>query len=217
MQGMANTELQFEMARRDQIIHNQREAQRNLWNLLMGLGLDEKQILELAAKQGLTIEDSTMPPYLEQLDQKQVPNLECRKSTPYMCCPCTGQNYSRSSCSFQNHQDFGSRLSMRGHWDMALCREEHHSSFYLLSHNHSPAYLRLRRSSEQWISGRPSSWFDSPNNHPRDLRKSFPEMKSQSSPCNEGCMSTSSFTADLGQQVKINAWKHSNIAHLHSS
>lgn len=55
--GMANTELQFEMARRDQIIHNQREAQRNLWNLLMGLGLDEKQILDLAAKQGITIED----------------------------------------------------------------------------------------------------------------------------------------------------------------
>lgn len=54
---MANTELQFEMARRDQIIHNQREAQRNLWNLLMGLGLDEKQILDLAAKQGITIED----------------------------------------------------------------------------------------------------------------------------------------------------------------
>ncbi|KAE8706321.1 hypothetical protein F3Y22_tig00110402pilonHSYRG00153 [Hibiscus syriacus] len=47
---MANTELQFKMAMRDQIIHNQREAQRNLWNLIMGLGLDEKQILELAAK-----------------------------------------------------------------------------------------------------------------------------------------------------------------------
>ncbi|KAA8531497.1 hypothetical protein F0562_006150 [Nyssa sinensis] len=50
--GMANTELQFEMAMRDQIIHNQREAQRNLWNLLTGLGLDEKRISEFAAKQG---------------------------------------------------------------------------------------------------------------------------------------------------------------------
>ena len=82
MQGMANTELQVEMARRDQVIYNQREAQRNLWNLLMGLGLDVKQILELAAKQGSTIEDSTMPPYLGQLDQKESPNLDCRKSTP---------------------------------------------------------------------------------------------------------------------------------------
>ena len=115
MQGMANTELLFEMARRDQIIHNQREAQRNHWNLFMGLGFDEKQILGLAAKQGLTIEDSTMSPYLGQLDQKQSPNLDCRKSTTYLCCPCTGQTYSRSSCSFQNHQDSGFRSSMRGH------------------------------------------------------------------------------------------------------
>lgn len=203
---MANTELQFEMAMRDQIIHNQREAQRNLWNLLMGLGLDEKQILELAVKQGLTIEDSSMPPYLGQLDWKQSPNLDCRKSTPHLSCPCTGQTYSRSSCSFQNHQDFESRSSTKGHWDLAhtFCREEHHSSVYLLSHNHSPsAYLRLRRSSEHWISGRPSSWYDTHNNHHEELRKSFPEMKIQSSPCNEGCMSTSSLTADLGQQVTI--------------
>ncbi|XP_010652697.2 kinesin-like protein KIN-8B isoform X2 [Vitis vinifera] len=212
--GMANTELQFEMAMRDQIIHNQREAQRNLWNLLMGLGLDEKQILELAAKQGLTIEDSTMTPYLGQSDWKQSPILDCRKSTPYCCCPCTGQTYSRSSCSFQHHQDFGSRSSMRGHWDLAhtFCREEHHSSYYLLSHNHSPsAYLRLRRSSEHLISGRPSSWFDACDNHPRDLRKSLPEMKIQSSPCNEGCMSTSSFTADLGQQ---DPWNNTLRQHL---
>ena len=83
--------------------------------------------------------------------------------------------------------------------DHTFCREEHHSSFYLLSHNHSPAYLRLRRSGEHWINGRPSTWFDAPNNNPQELRMSFPEMKNQSSPRNEGCMSTSSFTTDLGQ------------------
>ncbi|CAA6657620.1 unnamed protein product [Spirodela intermedia] len=59
--GMTNTELQFEIAMRDQIIHSQREAQRNLWNMLLGLGLDQKQLMELAARQGVTIEDWTAP------------------------------------------------------------------------------------------------------------------------------------------------------------
>jgi kinesin family member 18/19 len=53
---MANAELQIEMAMRDQVIHNQREALRNLWNMLFSLGLNQKQIAELASKQGLTIE-----------------------------------------------------------------------------------------------------------------------------------------------------------------
>nr|DAD22435.1 TPA_asm: hypothetical protein HUJ06_023898 [Nelumbo nucifera] len=59
---MANTELQFEMAIRDQVIHNQREMQRNLWNLIMGLGIDERQIMKLAFEQGITIEDWTVTP-----------------------------------------------------------------------------------------------------------------------------------------------------------
>ncbi|KAB2617620.1 kinesin-like protein KIF19 [Pyrus ussuriensis x Pyrus communis] len=61
--GMANTELQFEMAMRDQVINSQREALRNMWDLLMGLGLDERQIMDLASKKGITIEeDSTTTP-----------------------------------------------------------------------------------------------------------------------------------------------------------
>ncbi|GFP78853.1 kinesin-like protein kif19 [Phtheirospermum japonicum] len=68
--GIANTELQFEIAIRDQIINSQREAQRNLWNLLMSLGLDEKQIVELGAKQGITVEDiqTTTPLGLSNID-----------------------------------------------------------------------------------------------------------------------------------------------------
>lgn len=54
---MANTELQFEIAMRDQVIHDQREAHRNLWNLLLDMGLDKKQLLEHAAKEGITTED----------------------------------------------------------------------------------------------------------------------------------------------------------------
>ncbi|KAJ3670072.1 hypothetical protein LUZ60_010396 [Juncus effusus] len=56
--GMANAELQIEMAMRDQVIHNQRESVKNLWNMLSSLGLNHKQITELASKQGLTLEGS---------------------------------------------------------------------------------------------------------------------------------------------------------------
>lgn len=60
---MSNAELQIEMAMRDQVIHNQREALRNLWNMLCSLGLDQKQIAELASTQGLTIEGGQkLPP-----------------------------------------------------------------------------------------------------------------------------------------------------------
>ncbi|GLJ30794.1 hypothetical protein SUGI_0610950 [Cryptomeria japonica] len=60
--GMTNTELQFQIAVRDQIIHNQRETQSNLWTLLGSSGLNHKQIQELATKQGITIEDWIIPP-----------------------------------------------------------------------------------------------------------------------------------------------------------
>uniref|UniRef100_A0A5B7AAU8 Kinesin-like protein n=1 Tax=Davidia involucrata TaxID=16924 RepID=A0A5B7AAU8_DAVIN len=106
--GMANTELQFEMAIRDQIIHNQREAQRNLWNLLMGLGLDEKRILEFASKQGITIEDWTTTSNLGLSDRRQSPDLGYGRFTPLWYCPCIGQSYARSSCIFQQNHDLGS-------------------------------------------------------------------------------------------------------------
>ncbi|KAJ3706127.1 hypothetical protein LUZ61_009832 [Rhynchospora tenuis] len=61
--GMSNAELQIEMAMRDQVIHNQREALRNLWNMLFSLGLNQKQIAELASKQGLNVEGGhKLPP-----------------------------------------------------------------------------------------------------------------------------------------------------------
>ncbi|KAH9620804.1 hypothetical protein KSS87_012573 [Heliosperma pusillum] len=54
---MANSELQFEMAMRDQVIHDQREAHRNLRNLLLGLKVDQERLLGYASKEGIPTED----------------------------------------------------------------------------------------------------------------------------------------------------------------
>lgn len=206
--GITNTELQFEMAMRDQVILNQREALRNLWNLLMGSGLDERQILELAAKQGITIEDWAVTPYLGLSDRKQSPNLPYGRFEPFGYSPYMARSYSTTSCIVQNCQDFGSRSFSRGHCDSTctFCREEHHSSYYLLSHDHSPsACLRRKKSSEHWVGGRPSSWFGTLMKHPQNLRHSYPEIRSQSSSYGESCTSSSSRCADFGNQHK-DAW-----------
>lgn len=59
--GMTNTELQFQIAVRDQIIDNQKEVLGNLWTVLKGSGLQQRQILELASRQGITIEGWGIP------------------------------------------------------------------------------------------------------------------------------------------------------------
>lgn len=137
--GMTNTELQYEMAMRDQVIHNQRETQRNLWNLVMGLGLDEKQLLKLAAKQGITIEDWTMTPQLGCPDGTVVPSGHERSTGP------------------------GIGPGPSGYRDISqtYCREEHHSSYYFMSNGSPSSYMRMSRSSENWVGHRRSS-FGSP-------------------------------------------------------
>ncbi|XWS45073.1 hypothetical protein CRYUN_Cryun15aG0105300 [Craigia yunnanensis] len=202
--GMANAELQFEMAMRDQIIHNQREAQRNLWNLLIWLGLDEKQILDLAAKQGITIEDWTMTRYLGLSNREQSPNLASGEYAPLSYGVSINQWHSRSSCIYQNYQHVASKSISRGHWDLSptFCREEHHSSYYLLAHDNSPPYVRFRRSSDNWVGGHPVSWFGTPDKLPRDLRKSYPEMTSPASSRNESYLSAPALSADFGQGQK---------------
>ncbi|GAV77641.1 Kinesin domain-containing protein [Cephalotus follicularis] len=212
--GMNNTELQFEIAMRDQVIHNQREAQRNLWNLLMGLGLDEKRIVDLAAKQGITIEDWTMTPHLRVPERKQLPDLAYGRCSQHGHSPSSPRSYSKSSCIFQHHQDFSSGSFSSGHWNSAptFCREDHHSSYYLLSHDHSPsAFLTLRRSNEHWVGSRPSSWFGMHVKIPQDLRNSYPEMKTQSSPC--GSISAASHSADFGLCHK-DTWNNTTRQHL---
>ncbi|THG12138.1 kinesin-like protein KIN-8B isoform X1 [Camellia sinensis] len=215
--GMANTELQFEVAMRDQIIYNQREVHRNLWNLLMALGLDEKQTLELAAKQGITIEDWTTTPHLEYSNRRQSLNPGYGRFTPSRYCPCVGRSFGRSSCIFPQNQDFSSGSFSKGYWDLAhtFCREERHSSYYLMAHDHSPsAYLRLRSSSGHWVGGgRPSSWFSTPDNL-LNFRNSYPQMRSQSSPYHESCILTSSCSADFSQHHK-DAWSNITRRHQH--
>ncbi|KAM7524309.1 hypothetical protein LguiA_014211 [Lonicera macranthoides] len=198
--GMANTELQFEMAMRDQIIHNQRESQRNLWNLLMGLGLDERQILELAAKQGTTIEGWSVIPQLGLLD-KQSPNPGYGSCTPMLYCPCGSQSYAKSSCTFQQNRNFASTSYFKGNLGSpsTFCREEHHSSYYYMTHDQHPSPHLRPRSSEHWFSTPDKNTGGSPNsNH---------QMQFHSSPYNEGCLSTSSFSADFGLQQK-DAWNN---------
>uniref|UniRef100_A0A1D1Z2I7 Kinesin-like protein n=1 Tax=Anthurium amnicola TaxID=1678845 RepID=A0A1D1Z2I7_9ARAE len=129
--GMANTELQFEIAMRDQIIHNQREAQRNLWNMLLGLGLDQRQLAELAARQGITIEDWATPICTEQL-----PSPCHGRLPPVMSCP-SQKPYTSAACLYQHHQDFSSMACFKSQDDVhTVCRQECHSSYYLLSHDH---------------------------------------------------------------------------------
>ncbi|MCL7036976.1 hypothetical protein MKW94_019381 [Papaver nudicaule] len=154
--GMANTELQFEMAMRDQVINNQREAQRNLWNLIMGLGIDQKQIMETASKQGITIEDWTATPHHGPTS----PAPSYGKLPPSWTSPGIGQSLSSGSPVLQHQQDVCGRSLGKCDSDSArtIHREEHHSSYFLLSHDHSPsAYLGMSSSTEHWVSsGRPN-------------------------------------------------------------
>ncbi|KAK8954420.1 Kinesin-like protein FLA10 [Platanthera zijinensis] len=139
--GMANTELQFEIAMRDQVIHNQREAQRNLWNMLLGLGLGQKQILDLAAKQGITIENWTIPVSGAQSRK----HSSCRSMLlPVTLNPHVNRHPNASmSCVLRHQQDISATAYFSSHSDThTICRQEHHSSYYLLSRDHStPSYL----------------------------------------------------------------------------
>lgn len=171
--GMTNTELQFEMAMRDQVIHNQRETQRNLWNLVMGLGLDQKQLLKLAAKQGIIIEDWAMTP---QLGFERSPHVPL--------CSVSRQSCSNPSTTSPQNQA-GPRPFSEGYGE-TYCREEHHSSYYFMSHNSPSTYMRLTRSSENWVGHSPNSLYQSPG-----LSDSYPKTRSTSSSYSDGRASTS--------------------------
>jgi len=194
--GMTNAELQFQIAVRDQIIQNQREAQSNLWVLLVSSGLNHKQILELATKQGITIEDWIMPPgspvlrkqspvpisarYPQLLPLPRSPMYEsCEKSnvTPPRIHPCEfmklessnnqrNTHINNSPCGGMDYKPIEyrgpdmrnmnrpdgtfSRTSEGSPTEVGngICtmRQEHHSSFRIVSHLHSPSALLGTRS-----------------------------------------------------------------------
>ncbi|GER49443.1 chromosome-associated kinesin KIF4A [Striga asiatica] len=127
--GISNTELQFEIAIRDQIINSQREAQRNLWKLLTSLGLNEKQIVELGAKQGITVEDFQMTPPADVLS-----NMKYEGNTPLHC--------TTLPCFFPQDRELSSRC-----FPHAFFREELHASYYYVHHGSSPP------GNQQWQSG----------------------------------------------------------------
>lgn len=203
---MANTELQFEMAIRDQVIHNQREAQRNLWNLLMGAGLDQRKIMELAAKQGIAIEDWNSP-YGPSVRIKYSPIQACGRFSPICSCPgIERQAFAPTACflQHQHHQDYGSVSSFKGQRDgHTVCREEHHSYYLLSQEDTQSAYHGMRKQSEQWPSSNPVPCFYTPEKLAQDPCCYYPRRRALSFPCEESCTSSSSFHQDYSQQQKV--------------
>lgn len=200
---MANTELQFEMAMRDQIIYNQQETQRNMWNVLMGLGLEEKQILEAASKQGILIEDATMTSYPGLSDSKQSQNTGSYISLPYS--PSSTQSVSKSSSIFKRTEDASGRSFSKEnvHMPHTICREEHHSSYYYMTRDSSPsALMRPRKSNEHFLhDASPGS--GTPYKYTRDFHDVQQHMRTMSSSYSGSPSQTSSLKSDFWQHQKV--------------
>ncbi|KAL5988373.1 hypothetical protein ACLOJK_036137 [Asimina triloba] len=204
--GMANIELQFEMAMRDQVINNQREAQQNLWNLIMGLGLDQRQIMDLADKQGITIEDWTVPSSVA-LSLKESPTQTTGRS-PIWSCPGISRPYTSTACIAQHHQDFSSMACFNGQWDgHSVCQQGHHGS-YLMPHDHSPsAYWDTRKRNVLWAQGNCVRCCFSPEKGVQDSCCSYPMVQPQSHPWNEErCVSVVPFHEGFAQ-LRQDAWQ----------
>ncbi|CAI9110537.1 OLC1v1010585C3 [Oldenlandia corymbosa var. corymbosa] len=156
--GIANTELQFEMAMRDQVINNQREAFKNLWNLLVSLGLDEKQIMELAAKQGMTIENWTTTNQLGLVNRLSSPSLGCSSRYSLSSGCVYNQLHNGESQSFPQRQEFSTPLfsTENRKSSRAYYGEEHRSSYYYMAQDHSPATC-VNITSQNWFSGGPNA------------------------------------------------------------
>lgn len=195
--GIANTELQFEIAMRDQIIHNQREAQKNMWNLLLSLGLDEKQITGLALKQGITIEDWTMTGQLQLSDRRQSPNTGSGTYTTLSSSPPTFQ----LGANVPLDQYFCSTpISLRNRRPPHIhCRDEDHSSYYL--HDYSPSEnTTLNKDDESCFRDGTSSLHGVPERHPLEFCSSYPPTRSQLSSCSESGTSMTPSYVDFRQQ-----------------
>ncbi|OAY73803.1 Kinesin-like protein KIF19, partial [Ananas comosus] len=199
--GMANAELQFEMAMRDQVIHNQREALRNLWNMLFGLGLNQKQIMELAAKQGLTIEGYATP-NANSGGAKLSSLLSHGKMSPFMSYPGpVAPPYTPTTCFFQQHQGFSSTAFLRGHQDTSpICREEHRSSYYMLSQDYS--HTLNTPLGNQWTSQRSGACFSTPQKLAQETRSFYPPAISDACRCSNEQLASYSCSESFGRQTK---------------
>ncbi|WOK99572.1 kinesin-like protein KIN-8B [Canna indica] len=198
--GMANTELQFEMAMRDQVIHDQREAMTNLWNVLLGLGLDQQQIMDLAAKQRIKIDGSSIPgaSNLSTICSPVVSHAIPR----FMYHSSSSQTYPSNACIFQQQQGHSSIAYSRPQNDSpTVCREEHQSSYYLHPHDNSQsAYSEM---GERGSGGRLKPCFYPPNRPTQDACNFCPAMNAQPCPCSKEQLSSDK---DLRHQLKQERW-----------
>ena len=181
---MANTELQFEMAMRDQVIHDQRESMKKIWTVLLELGLDQKQIMDLAVKQGIKIEEcaTAQASYLRTL-QSPVISIVGTPSCVLYHSPCL-QTHPSNACIFQHHQGCSSVAYVRSQIDSpTVCREEHHNSYYLHSHDHpcSAYYGKGERGS----SGGLNPCFYTPEKPAQEACRLCPVLNAQPSPCSK--------------------------------
>ncbi|KAK9749682.1 hypothetical protein RND81_02G143200 [Saponaria officinalis] len=111
---MANSELQFEIAMRDQVIHDQREAHHNLWNFLLGLKLKQGQLLEYAAKEGILTEEFMTRAHSSSLGSLVLLNTRHHTDDPSCSSSlCTSQVYPILYCVPKQ----------------LLCKERHQSSY----------------------------------------------------------------------------------------
>lgn len=185
--GIANTELQFEMAMRDQIIHNQREALKNLWNLVLSLGLEEKQIFGLAEKQGITVEESISSPQSGLTTRKHLSNLGCGRYSPSSCSPYSGFP-SATSSAFPQEEEQGSRTCSKENWRSphSYSEEEHHSAYCNTSNSHPPS-VGIRQCSQYWSGNETSCQYGGPDGYPPPhLQNPYPHMKTSASPYDDG-------------------------------
>ncbi|KAL6512908.1 Kinesin-like protein KIN-8B [Orobanche hederae] len=189
--GFTNTELQFEIAIRDQIINSQREAQRNLSNLLTSLGLDEKQIVELGSK-GITVEDIQMTTPLALSSTARSPNTKYNRNNPPHYPTFDGQRGATSSSFFPRDGEFSSICS-----PPAFFRGEHHTSHYYISHSLFPS------ANQQWCSNQPGSYYGALDQQSPGFRNSSSLKRTHISPHDSG-VSTSSFKPALGSRSSNN-------------
>ncbi|WOL19585.1 kinesin-like protein KIN-8B [Canna indica] len=199
--GIANAELQLEMAMRDQVIHDQREALKKLWNMLLTLGLDEQQILDLAAKQGIKTEYTT--PNASFLSMMQSPTASGARISYKPYTSPRSEKYASNDCIVQHHQGCSCVAYMRSPSDSPTVRgeEQHHNSYYLHSHDHScSAYSGMR---ENGSAGMLNPRFHTPQKLAQEVYSFCPALSAQSCLC---CKAQSSSGKDLQHQPKQETW-----------
>lgn len=202
---MANTELQFEIAMRDQVIHDQREAHKNLWNLLLALGLDERRLLEHAAKEGVTVEGWQTTSIHGLLGRQGCPILGHHKHPLVSSCPCSCQPCPGLSCTPEQHQKLPS-MSLPGAGQNladAFSSEQHQSPYRSVLYDQPlPSHRRLRANEFSCEGTQGSTEMDWHPHERHNLRKSFPVSAVEASLMSDGFVSAPSFSPKRSKQQK---------------